>query len=302
MRRKFLGGRSATTSLSGRVNAIAITVPRSVNMPPRALLPLLLLSALPSARAWGLCNDKNPACGHWAKTGECDGKNSDFMKKTCPHSCGTCHLICRDVEEACGAWAKAGHCESNADFMFKTCPTSCGICAAKCYDKEPEKCGEWARGGECTKNPSILSTCPVSCGVCSSVCLDKHNDCPGWAAAGDCSKNREYMLRTCPNACSLCDEEKHKTTHCENRNQKQCLLWGEHECSANPISMLELCPALCGACTVACVDKNTDCPGWAKHNEGKECDNNAFLQSSCPSSCGVCAGIHVAKPPEKDEI
>ena len=145
---------------------------------------------------WGLCNDKNQHCGAWAKEGECEGKNTAYMQKTCPHSCSMCHHICRDQEDACQAWAKDGHCDSNPTYMLKTCPTSCGICNEKCYDKDPEdRCGEWARNGECTKNPSILPNCPVSCGVCTNLCLDKHNDCPQWAAAGDCQKNRAYMIK-----------------------------------------------------------------------------------------------------------
>ena len=77
---------------------------------------------------------------------------------------------------------------------------------------------------------------------------------------------------------------------------------GEQECGANPESLLELCPDLCGACTVACVDKRADCPGWAKAKDGKACELDSHLPALCPSSCGVCAAIHVASPPPKDEI
>ena len=278
---------------------------------------VLLFYAAPAA-GWGLCNDDNPACGYWAKNGECDGANKEFMQKTCPHSCGMCHLLCRDVEDSCATWAKDGHCESNPGFMFKSCPTACGVCHPKCYDKEPDdKCGDWARAGECTKNPAILSSCPISCGVCTSLCLDKLNDCPQWAAAGDCSKNREFMLKECPRSCDLCGDEdaakteaakkgtpqadsQEKHSKCANKDHHQCLLWGEQECSVNPLSLLTTCPAMCGACTTVCVDKARDCPNWAR--AGKACENDPHLPALCPSSCGICSAIHVKAPPDKQEL
>ena len=95
----------------------------------RRLAALLLVAlALPGARSWGFCNDNDVSCASWAKNGECEGKNKDFMKTTCPHSCGTCHHLCRDIEEGCRAWADGGQCEENKPFMYRVCPASCGIC------------------------------------------------------------------------------------------------------------------------------------------------------------------------------
>lgn len=246
-----------------------------------------LAALLPCAAAWGLCNDKHPSCGHWAKTGECDKDNVKFMQANCPLACGMCPLVCRDTDDACAAWAKEGHCESNPTFMMKTCPTSCKVCATKCYDKEPDKCGDWARGGECLKNPAIMSTCPISCGVCQGVCLDKRHDCPMWAASDACNENKEFMMRECPNSCGVCEREKDDAPQapCKNHNQKQCILWGEQECAVNPLSMLALCPEMCGVCTTACVDKSPDCVGWAKGHEGTACDKEPHLQMTCPASC-----------------
>ena len=100
-------------------------------MPTLALpaVALLLAAAISPAAGWGLCNDDNPACGYWAKHGECDGENKEFMQRHCPHSCGMCYLLCRDVDESCVQWAKDGHCESNPGHMFKSCPTACGAFA-----------------------------------------------------------------------------------------------------------------------------------------------------------------------------
>lgn len=262
---------------------------------------LFLLAYASGVAAWGYCNDNDVSCANWVKNGECEGKNKDFMKSTCPHSCGTCHHLCRDVEEGCRAWADGGQCEENKDYMFKNCPTSCGLCKPKCYDKEPkDKCGEWARAGECKKNPAILASCPVSCGVCHNMCLDQHNDCPQWASGGDCHKNTAFMLRTCPKSCNVCDVDKHGTSVCEDRDHAQCLIWGEHECGINPEALLSTCPKLCGACTLACADKSPDCVGWAKANKCEE--DKLFMWPHCPYSCGICGTMDVFKSKAKDEI
>ena len=163
----------------------------------------------------------------------------------------------------------------------------------------------------CSQNPAILSTCPVSCGVCTSMCLDKLNDCPQWAAAGDCLKNPGFMMKECPRSCDLCGEGKSSgpVAKCENRNQQQCLLWGEQECPANPASMLSECPSLCGACTVACVDTHSDCPQWTAPKAGgvfskgsTPCEADSHLPAMCPASCGICAQLHVREPPGKQEL
>ena len=132
------------------------------------------------------------------------------------------------------------------------------------------------------------------------MCLDKHNDCPQWAAAGQCNDNTAYMMKTCPNSCHLCDAEKHGTSACEDRDHTQCLIWGEQECDVNPLALLTTCPKLCGACTLACADKNPDCPGWA--SSGKCEEDKAFMHPHCPFSCGLCATMETFKSKSKDEI
>ena len=107
-----------------------------------------------------------------------------------------------------------------------------------------------------------------------------------------------------PNSCNLCVDDKSEDKEklpCEDHNSEQCLLWGEQECAHNTESMLTLCPNLCGACTLACADTHKDCPGWAKGKDGTACDTTPHLPAACPQSCGICAGIHVKKPPEKKQ-
>ena len=247
---------------------------------------LSFASFISLAWSWGLCNDMHQHCAAWAKDGQCNAgaENENWMLKQCAHSCQTCHLLCRDIEDSCAAWATDGHCESNPRFMLKECPTSCGVCAVKCHDKSKE-CGAWARSGECDINPSIRSTCPVSCGICTDLCLDKSPDCPNWAEAGECAANRAHMLKECPRSCNVCGDHENKHDYvpatCANKDQQQCMLWGEHECANNPEAMLTDCPQLCGACTLACVDKNADCRGWAKSKGGKACELDAHLPSLC---------------------
>lgn len=266
------------------------------------LFALLALSHLRAVHGWGYCNDKDVSCGKWSQLGECEGKNADVVKDLCPHSCGQCQHMCRDLDERCPDWAGGGQCKENKDFMMKECPTSCGLCKPKCYDKD-ESCGSWARAGECKKNPSINSLCPVSCGICTSICLDKQNDCPQWAANGDCNSNPGFMLSACPYSCNICNVEEHGSKKCVDRDRKQCLIWGEQECNLNPGSVMRTCPDLCGLCTLACEDREADCPGWAAAKDGKGCTEDAdFMLEHCPHSCGYCAKIPVHAAKDKSEL
>ena len=67
----------------------------------------------PAAAAVGYCNDKSTSCAHWAKEGECSGKNAEYLAVLCPHSCATCTHTCEDTDVSCGNWAKSGQCKDN---------------------------------------------------------------------------------------------------------------------------------------------------------------------------------------------
>ena len=43
---------------------------------------LFLLAYASGVAAWGYCNDNDVSCANWAKNGECEGKNKDFMKSS----------------------------------------------------------------------------------------------------------------------------------------------------------------------------------------------------------------------------
>jgi hypothetical protein len=272
----------------------------------RAFALLFVLSALfRGASSWGFCHDVNDNCHSWAKAGECNGNNAEYMRSACPLACGACHHLCRDVEEACIDWAADGQCTSNPTYMYKNCPSSCGVCKERCFDKEPlDKCGEWARAGECSKNPGLLTQCPVSCGVCTSMCLDRHSDCANWAAEGGCLNNSHYMLRECSSSCKVCDKARHSTEICDDRHIRQCHIWGAHECTVNPVVLLNDCPKLCGACELVCADKKPDCPGWAKAKEGRTAceEHGGWLSTECPYSCGLCPRMNRFPAEVKDEI
>ena len=85
-----------------------------------------------------------------------------------------------------------------------------------------------------------------------------------------------------------------------NKNQTQCLLWGEHECLVNPEAMMKACPELCGVCTLGCDDKMALCTEWA---EAGECvSNKAMMLESCPKSCGVCKNLNMAPVTTHEEL
>ena len=65
------------------------------------------------------------------------------------------------------------------------------------------------------------------------------------------------------------------------------------------------CAQSCGLCTAVCMDHEPDCSQWAQLSEGRECDHNkAFMQTTCPASCGVCSELqaHLAGIRSKDEL
>jgi hypothetical protein len=120
---------------------------------------LLVLFCAARARAVGYCNDKSTSCAGWAKTGECAGKNAEYLALLCPHSCSTCTHSCEDTDVSCGNWAKNGDCKSNRDFMIKACPTSCGLCTPTCKDAH-EQCATWTSAGACAQQIQIRPVPP----------------------------------------------------------------------------------------------------------------------------------------------
>lgn len=104
-----------------------------------AIVPMLLL--LPLIALGGICNDKLPSCGAWAKDEHCV-TNPDYMRKMCPLACGICNHTCADRHTACPEWMMLGECDKNHDFMLRECPISCGLCTPECIDHMPE-CPGW---------------------------------------------------------------------------------------------------------------------------------------------------------------
>merc|ERR1712054_284967 len=103
------------------------------------------------------------------------------------------------------------------------------------------------------------------------------------------------MLKTCAKSCGVCD-----TGGCMNKNQTQCLLWGEHECTVNPAHMMKACPDLCGVCTLGCTDKQDLCKEWAEQGE---CETNKkMMLATCPKSCGICKELNSAPVTVHEEL
>ncbi|KAL3805657.1 hypothetical protein HJC23_005901 [Cyclotella cryptica] len=94
------------------------------------------------------CQDQNPDCHGWSLEGGCRAR-PEFMKMTCPLSCGICKPIkttasindakgggdneggndlCADQEEDCSEFAAAGECLINPDYMLEYCKYSCWAC------------------------------------------------------------------------------------------------------------------------------------------------------------------------------
>lgn len=92
------------------------------------------------------CVDKDDMCEYWARpgetglgasrNGECDN-NPEYMKRTCPVSCGQCKVLdepnipCLDLYKKCEQWATPGfvsdqgECVHNRNWMLRNCRLSC---------------------------------------------------------------------------------------------------------------------------------------------------------------------------------
>ena len=131
-----------------------------LNSTPKILMAALLLPAI--ALGGGICNDRKPECGHWAKENHCVD-NPEYMNFFCPLSCQICNHTCADVNTTCVEWAKADECDNNAEFMLRNCPTSCGLCTPECKDTMAE-CAGWAHLGEVCHPRKLTYARPLSLG------------------------------------------------------------------------------------------------------------------------------------------
>ena len=85
------------------------------------------------------CYDKDPACGDWARQGEC--ARNDGLLTICPVSCGLCTELCLDKHNDCPQWASRGNCGTNPSYMLRSCPNSCGICTDVTHEQSPHPVG-----------------------------------------------------------------------------------------------------------------------------------------------------------------
>lgn len=258
----------------------------------------------------GYCNDYDRSCAAWGELGECDGNNSEWTRKLCPHTCGICALAwCVDKSDACPHWARQGECELSPDYMNRECPTSCGACAPSCVDAN-EHCREWSSGGQCTENAEFMHLhCPVTCGVCTSTCKDTHDDCPGWARNGECSTNPRYVPRTCPFSCGVrtCFKRPNGQDVVNEVQKRRAVLLslqeveGEGEGEGDVGGMEEMHEEVGGVEAAGaevrrawrhtrCYDQNASaCAVW---NLMDQCAQNpVFMTEKCPQTCGACTVV-----------
>ena len=172
--------------------------------------------------------DKDPNCGVWAASGECD-KNPVYMKDHCAAACsGESSEVLQDLNQDCEAWVGDGECYRNPAFMLQQCRASCGKFASEnenILQDTSDECVNFALTGGCTSEPTKASTkCRASCHIqricanhtetttCSRALRcealgDHKSDCEARAKSGECAKQPMKMLKECLKSCSEHDLE-----------------------------------------------------------------------------------------------
>lgn len=277
------------------------------------------------------------SCGNWARENECNGPNSDHVRRVCPMSCNQALAGMRDTHKHCTSWALQGACTNNTEFMRNTCPVTCGWAIALCKDLS-SACPRLAKRGLCQTDPAhTLTMCSESCGVCRSSCRDTSTSCPGWVLDDWSTDNPATVLPRCSASAAICHELKIEDDEdvsrdladeeqlarrleaegedtqteaiekrmidehfpiCEDHNKTLCGIWTRHACAMNPGSVIRLCPRMCGACDNICSDHVHSCHSWAA--EGRLTPD---LYHLCAATAGICSRVEaVLHYEEKDEL
>ena len=171
--------------------------------------------------------DKNPNCGSWAASGECEN-NPDYMMAECHASCtgGGAEAEARDIHQDCAAWVQDGECYRNPAFMLQQCRASCAKFAADndaILQDTSDTCVNFALKGGCASDPEKANRqCRASCHIqhvcanhtemvtCSKALRcepigDLKPDCEARARAGKCGTEPMRMLKECLKSCSELD-------------------------------------------------------------------------------------------------
>ena len=171
--------------------------------------------------------DKNPNCGSWAASGECEN-NPDYMMAECHASCtgGGAEAEARDIHQDCAAWVQDGECYRNPAFMLQQCRASCAKFAADndaILQDTSDTCVNFAlKGGSASDPEKANRQCRASCHIqhvcanhtemvtCSKALRcepigDLKPDCEARARAGKCGTEPMRMLKECLKSCSELD-------------------------------------------------------------------------------------------------
>jgi len=174
--------------------------------------------------------DKDPNCGTWATSGECE-RNPEYMLAECPAACSgeSSEAEEVDIHQDCNAWVSDGECYRNPAFMLQQCKASCSKFnsdnAGNILMDTSDTCVNFALRGGCESDEKKASSiCRASCHIqricanhtetttCSRALRceaigDHLSDCAERAAAGQCHSDPMRMLKKCLKSCSERDLE-----------------------------------------------------------------------------------------------
>ncbi|XP_074652005.1 uncharacterized protein LOC141906622 [Tubulanus polymorphus] len=261
------------------------------------------------------CRDNSKHCPDWKFSKTCeDPSQAHNNKRLCQYTCEYCQrpnqypqmkpdssvvelpkIECVDGSSICWHYRSNDRCARREDWCPRACKIDCG--------------GDTVIGGKESGTGGTDTGTETG-----GECVDKNKECPGWANFGECEKNPVTVQRLCPLSCGKCKptvttakpeigggtDTGTGTGKCVDTN-KECPNWAKFgECEKNPVTVQKVCPLSCGKCKPTgtkpetgggtgagdCVDKNTECPGWANYGE---CEKNPVtVKKLCPKSCGIC--------------
>ncbi|BFZ00439.1 hypothetical protein BsWGS_03478 [Bradybaena similaris] len=239
-----------------------------------------------------VCENTNPTCEDWARSGECES-NPSWMIPNCRQACnkcddGKCKNLYDDVQ--CQIWAQKLECLTNTDWMGKNCAKACG--RGICEGTDPSVAST-------TSMPGKSST--TSSSVTSAPCRNLHKsstECDVWAKNDHCNINPGWMRKNCAMACKVCSGGSATTKKptdviidvgggCQDEDDR-CPAWAESgACDNNAAYNLKHCRKSCNNCNTECRDTNALCGIWEQH--GHCSINPRYMMRQCQKSCKICS-------------
>lgn len=223
------------------------------------------------------CGDVYKNCATYKANGDCrNGKYEKWMKTYCAKTCKLCSARedkCRDIFSHCAYFASQEVCRhpEYEKWARSRCAKTCQFCG----------CEDSPYG--CCQDRKSFADGPGGQGCAMKLCVDKLVCDKYKELCGDINIDSNYELKkflkdNCPYTCGYCKALSPRLA-CEWSNPVYGCCWnGQKATGPNK----QGCPACVDSYRRACGFWRADC-GKAKFYNIRQ-----FLETECPSTCGLC--------------